>query len=63
MTKKVNQDLNEERQKITFNVEEFTKWYYGGEANVKDKRYVGKSSVSYTVSGSCNIMLFHYATL
>lgn len=42
---KVNQDLQEERQKVSFNVEEFTNWYYGGEANVKDKRYLGKHIV------------------
>lgn len=39
---KVNQDLLEEREKVTFSVVEFTNWYYGGEANVKDKRYLGK---------------------
>lgn len=40
---KLNPDLHEERQKIEFNVEEFTNWYYGGEENVKDKRYLGES--------------------
>lgn len=39
---KLNQDLKEEREKIPFNVEEFTNWYYGGAANVKDKIYLGK---------------------
>ncbi len=39
---KMNQDLREERQKVTFNVEEFTNWYHGGVENVKDKRYLGK---------------------
>lgn len=38
---KVNQDLKEERENIIFNIEEFTNWYYGGEKNVKDKRYMG----------------------
>lgn len=38
---KVNQDLIEERSKVLFNVDEFTNWYYGGETNVKDKRYLG----------------------
>ncbi|KAG4073294.1 hypothetical protein HA402_008640 [Bradysia odoriphaga] len=39
---KLNQDLQDERQIIPFNVEAFTNWYYGGEANVKDKRYLEK---------------------
>ncbi|XP_037038334.1 probable peroxisomal acyl-coenzyme A oxidase 1 [Bradysia coprophila] len=39
---KLNQDLQDERQRIPFNVEAFTNWYYGGEANVKDKRYLEK---------------------
>lgn len=43
---KVNQDLIEERAKVVFNVEEFTNWYYGGAANVKDKRYLGMYEVS-----------------
>lgn len=38
---KLNQDLKVEREKLLFNVEEFTNWYYGGEQNVKDKRYLG----------------------
>lgn len=42
---KVNQDLQDERNKISFNVEEFTNWYYGSEANVKDKRYLGECDV------------------
>ncbi|KAJ6633224.1 putative peroxisomal acyl-coenzyme A oxidase 1 [Pseudolycoriella hygida] len=36
----LNQDLKEEREKVPFVVEEFTNWFHGGEANVKDKRYL-----------------------
>lgn len=45
---KVNQDLQDERNKISFNVEEFTNWYYGGEANVRDKRYLEKVIIDET---------------
>lgn len=54
---KVNQDLHEERQKIAFNVDEFTNWYYGGEANVRDKRYLGESvSVLEAITFNFSIM-------
>lgn len=38
---KVNRDLKEERDKVTFNVEEFTNWYYGGAEEVREKRFLG----------------------
>lgn len=38
---KINPDLKEERDKVTFNVEEFTNWYHGGAENVADKKFVG----------------------
>lgn len=38
---KVNKDLQEERDKVTFKVEEFTNWFHGGAENVKEKRYLG----------------------
>lgn len=41
---KVVKDLQEERDKIAFNIEEFTNWYHGGAENVKDKRFFGKKS-------------------
>lgn len=40
---KINPDLKEERDKVGFNVEEFTNWYYGGADNVKEKRFFGKN--------------------
>lgn len=39
---KTNPDLTEERQKIEFNVEEFTNWFYGGEDKVQEKRFLGE---------------------
>lgn len=38
---KINPDIKEEREKIGFNVEEFTNWYHGGFENVKEKRFLG----------------------
>lgn len=38
---KVNPDLKEERDKIQFDVEEFTNWYYNGAENVAEKRFLG----------------------
>jgi hypothetical protein len=35
-------NLQDERSKIPFNVEEFTNWYYGGADKVKEKRDLGK---------------------
>lgn len=42
VSKAVNKDLKDERDKIRFNVDEFTNWFYGGEEKVKDKRYIGE---------------------
>lgn len=39
---KINKDLKEARDKVSFNVEEFTNWYYGGSENVEEKRLLGK---------------------
>ena len=44
-TKNVNKDLKEERDKVNFNVEEFTNWFYGGAEKVKEKKYIGKSTI------------------
>lgn len=38
----VNPDLKEERDKVEFDVEEFTNWYYKGAENVADRRFLGK---------------------
>lgn len=42
---KINPDIQEERDKVSFNVEEFTNWYYGGADSVKEKRFLGKTFV------------------
>lgn len=39
---KINKDLQDERDKVKFNVEEFTNWFYDGEKNVAEKRSLGK---------------------
>lgn len=39
---KINQDLKDERDKISFDIEEFTTWYYGGRENLQEKRFLGK---------------------
>lgn len=46
---KVNPDLQEERDKVQFNVEEFTNWYYGGKENVQQKRFLGKHLIQYAI--------------
>lgn len=38
---KINQDLKDERDKISFDIEEFTTWYYGGKENLQEKRFLG----------------------
>lgn len=34
----VNPDLENERKKVTFNVEEFSEWWYGGKEKLKERR-------------------------
>lgn len=42
---KVNPDLVEERQKVSFQVEDFTNWFHDGAEKVKQKRFYGKIHV------------------
>ncbi|XP_037030300.1 probable peroxisomal acyl-coenzyme A oxidase 1 [Bradysia coprophila] len=37
---KINKDLKEEREKVTFEIEEFTKWYHGGVKELQEKRFL-----------------------
>lgn len=37
---KINKDIQEERDKCKFNVDEFTNWYYKGADKVAEKRYL-----------------------
>lgn len=39
---KISKELKEERDKVKFNVEEFTNWFFGGAELVKEKKYIGK---------------------
>lgn len=38
----VNKDLQNDRSKCTFNQEEFTVWWVGGEEKLKEKRSLGE---------------------
>ena len=38
---KTNPDLQEERDKIAFDIEEFTNWFYKGADKVEEKRFLG----------------------
>lgn len=38
---KVNQDLENERKKINFDVEELARWWHGGEQKLIEKRERG----------------------
>lgn len=40
-TVKINPDLQEERDKIAFDIEEFTNWFYKGKEKVEEKRFLG----------------------
>jgi hypothetical protein len=39
---KINKDIQEEREKVTFNIEEFTNWYHRGPEKVEEKRFLGE---------------------
>lgn len=40
---KINSDLQDERNSASFDVEEFTNWYYGGPEKVAEKKFFGKN--------------------
>lgn len=42
---KVNKDLKDERDKLKFNVEEFTNWFYWGVQKVEEKRFIGMQEI------------------
>lgn len=42
---KMNQDLVAEREKRTFDAEEFAVWWNGGSQKLKEKRDRGKNSI------------------
>lgn len=42
LSKTINPDIKEEREKVSFSVEEFTNWYHGGTEKVEEKRFLGK---------------------
>lgn len=42
VSSKINPDIKEERDKIQFNIEEFTNWFHGGKEKVEEKQFLGK---------------------
>lgn len=42
MSAKVNPDLQKERNKATFNTEEFTIWWSGGRKKYEERKALGK---------------------
>ena len=38
---KINPDLDNERKKCTFDVEELSRWWYGGADKLLEKRKIG----------------------
>lgn len=42
---KINKDLKEERDKVTFSIEEFAKWYHGGAKQLHEKRFLGNKNL------------------
>lgn len=38
----INSDLNNERKKCSFDVEEMARWWYGGEQKLTEKRQRGE---------------------
>lgn len=47
---KLNKDLQDEREKVSFEVTEFTNWFHGGVKNVEEKRFLGNFRVLVTES-------------
>jgi hypothetical protein len=39
---KMNQDIEDERKKVSFSIEEFTNWYHRGADKVEEKRFLGR---------------------
>lgn len=38
----INKDIQIERSNCTFDVEEFTRWYFQGDKKLEEKRFLGK---------------------
>lgn len=55
ISSKMNPDIKEERDKVSFNVEELTNWIYGSADKVKEKRFLGKFTTCCSLSNSINI--------
>jgi hypothetical protein len=42
----MNKDLERERSRVPFSIEELTNWFYGGAENVKEKRFLGEIAIT-----------------
>lgn len=42
VSSKINPDIQEERENISFKIEDFTNWFHGGADKVKEKRFLGE---------------------
>lgn len=49
---KLNKDLQDEREKVSFEVSEFTIWYHGGAKKVEEKRFLGNFCDLVTIAKS-----------
>jgi hypothetical protein len=42
ISREVNKDLKDERDRVRFNVDEFSNWFHGSAEKVLEKRKIGK---------------------
>lgn len=52
----INEDIRIERANCTFDVDEFTKWYFQGEKKLEEKRFLGIVVISL-------LIIFNFVTI
>lgn len=62
-TVKVNKDLQDERDKIDFDIEEFTNWFYKGADKVEEKRFLGIFTITWHTSVIILIFFLNFRKL
>lgn len=55
---KINKDLKEERDKVTFEIEEFAKYYHGGAKQLHEKRFLGNRKL---IRFNCQTLTSNYS--
>lgn len=60
---KINEDIKIERKNCTFDVEEFTRWYYQGDEKLEEKRFLGKVWSEHFNLYCCEIVFIHIRKL